>query len=100
MDLEERLELVSRNTEEIVTYEEMRILLETNSRPKAYWGFECSGLMHVGIGLIPGAKIKDMIEAGFDFTIFLADWHSWINNKLGGVMDNIRACGEYFKHCF
>jgi len=100
LDLEKRLELVSRNTEEIVTYEEMRILLETNSRPKAYWGFECSGLMHVGIGLIPGAKIKDMIEAGFDFTIFLADWHSWINNKLGGVMDNIRACGEYFKHCF
>jgi len=100
LDLEKRIDLVLRNTEEVVTREELRSLLETNSRPKAYWGFECSGLMHVGIGLIPGAKIKDMIEAGFDFTIFLADWHSWINNKLGGVMENIRACGEYFKHCF
>jgi len=50
--------------------------------------------------LICGSKIKDMLEAGFDFTIFLADWHSWINNKLGGKMDNIRLCGEYFKHCF
>ena len=56
--------------------------------------------MHVGIGLVPGAKIKDMIKAGFEFVIFLADWHSWINNKLGGEMENIRTCGEYFKECF
>lgn len=100
MDVEERVDLVLRNTEEVVTRDELRKLLETKRRPKAYWGFECSGLMHVGIGLIPGAKIRDMVEAGFDFTIFLADWHSWINNKLGGVMENIRASGEYFKHCF
>jgi tyrosyl-tRNA synthetase len=100
LDLEKRVDLVSQNTEEVVTREELRSLLETNSNPKAYWGFECSGFMHVGIGLIPGAKIKDMVEAGFDFTIFLADWHSWINNKLGGYMENIRACGDYFRHCF
>jgi len=57
-------------------------------------------MMHIGMGLICGSKIKEMLDAGFDFTIFLADWHSWINNKLGGNMDNIRLCGEYFKHCF
>jgi len=100
MDLERRLDLVIRNTEEIVTLDELKTLLETESRPKAYWGFECSGLMHVGMGLVCGSKIKDMIKAGFDFVIFLADWHSWINNKLGGDMDNIRICGEYFKECF
>ncbi|MEM3013305.1 MAG: tyrosine--tRNA ligase [Candidatus Bathyarchaeia archaeon] len=100
MDIERRVELVLRNTEEVVTREELRSLLETESSPKAYWGFECSGFMHVGMALIPGVKIRDMVEAGFDFTIFLADWHSWINNKLGGVMENIRVAGEYFKHCF
>ena len=100
MDLEKRVDLVLRNTEEIVTREELRNLLATKSKPKAYWGFECSGFMHVGMGLVPGSKIKDMVQAGFEFTIFLADWHSWINNKLGGVMENIRASGEYFKHCF
>jgi tyrosyl-tRNA synthetase len=100
LDVEKRVDLVLRNTEEVVTREELRNLLEIKRRLKAYWGFECSGLMHVGIGLIPGAKIRDMVEAGFDFTIFLADWHSWINNKLGGVMENIRASGEYFRHCF
>lgn len=100
MDIEERIDLVSRNTEEVVTREELRRLLETTSKPRAYWGFECSGFLHVGIGLIPGSKIVDMVKAGFDFTIFMADWHSWINNKLGGVMESIRACGEYFRHCF
>jgi len=100
MDIENKVELVTRNTEEIITKEELRTLLETESKPKAYWGFECSGLMHLGMGFICGAKIKDLIDAGFDFTIYLADWHSWINNKLGGDMRSIRAAGEYFKHCF
>ena len=56
--------------------------------------------MHLGMGFVCGAKIKDLVAAGFDFTIFLADWHSWINNKLGGDMENIRTAGEYFKQCF
>ena len=100
MDLEHRVDLVTGNTQEVVTSEELRELLETEAKPKAYWGFEASGLMHIGMGLVCGSKIKDMVNAGFDFTIFLADWHSWINNKLGGNMENIRLCGEYFRECF
>lgn len=100
MDVEEKLRLVTRNAEEVVTVDEMRRLLEEQKHPKAYWGFECSGLMHVGMGLVCGYKIKDLVKAGFEFTIFLADWHSWINEKLGGDMDKIRVCGEYFKDCF
>ncbi|UCE29083.1 MAG: tyrosine--tRNA ligase [Candidatus Bathyarchaeota archaeon] len=100
MDLEEKVSLVARNTDEIVTSKELRTLLETSSKPKAYWGFELSGLMHIGFGLVCGSKIKDMIKAGFRFVVFLADWHSWINNKLGGNMEDIRACGEYFKQGF
>ncbi|RLF10755.1 MAG: tyrosine--tRNA ligase [Thermoprotei archaeon] len=95
-----RLNLVLRNTEEVISQEELKKLLEEKPRPKAYWGFECSGLMHIGMGLITGSKIKDLVDAGFDYVIFLADWHSWINNKLGGDMEKIRLVGEYFKHCF
>ena len=100
MDTESKVELVAKNTEEIITREEMRTLLETKTKPRAYWGFEASGMMHIGMGLVCGRKIIDMVEAGFDFIIFLADWHSWINNKLGGNMENIRTCGEYLKQCF
>jgi tyrosyl-tRNA synthetase len=100
LDLQNRIDLVMRNTAEVVTPEEIRTLLETNANPRAYWGFECSGLLHIGIGLVCSAKVKHLVNAGFKFTIFLADWHSWINNKLGGDMDNIRTCGEYLKQIF
>jgi tyrosyl-tRNA synthetase len=100
LDLQERIDLVTRNTSEVITPQEIRTLLETNTSPRGYWGFECSGLLHIGIGLVCSAKIKDMVNAGFDFTIFLADWHSWINNKLEGNMENIRTCGEYLKQIF
>mgnify|MGYP001087848711 CR=1 FL=1 len=56
--------------------------------------------MHLGMGLICGGKIRDMLDAKFNFIIFLADWHSWINNKMGGDMGKIKTAGEYFKHCF
>jgi tyrosyl-tRNA synthetase len=100
LDVEEKLALVMRNTQEVVVQEELRSILETVNTPRAYWGFESSGLMHLGLGLVCGGKIKDMIDAGFHFIIFLADWHSWINDKLGGEMENIHICGEYFKECF
>jgi tyrosyl-tRNA synthetase len=57
-------------------------------------------MMHIGTGLVCGTKIKDMVQAGFHFIIFLADWHSMINNKYGGDMEKIETAGEYFKHCF
>jgi tyrosyl-tRNA synthetase len=57
-------------------------------------------MMHIGQGLVCGNKIRDLIDAGFDFTIFLADYHSMINNKYGGDLEKIRTTGEYFQHCF
>jgi tyrosyl-tRNA synthetase len=100
LDTEQRLDLILRGTEEVITEDELNQLLETTASPKAYWGFEPSGGMHIGTGLICGGKIRDMIDAGCKFTVFLADWHAWINNKLGGDLENIRVCGEYFKRCF
>jgi tyrosyl-tRNA synthetase len=100
LDAEQRLNLILRDTEEVITQDELKQLLETTNSPKAYWGFEPSGSMHIGTGLVCGGKIKDMADAGCKFTIFLADWHAWINNKLGGDLENIRLCGEYFTRCF
>lgn len=100
MDSDTRYRLVTRNLQEIITPNELKTVLENIDRPKGYVGFETSGLMHAGTGLIVGKKMLDYVEAGFEFIIFLADWHAWINNKLEGVMENIRIGGEYFKDCF
>ena len=62
-----------------------------------YIGFEISGLVHLGTGIVSGFKIRDFQELG-ETRIFLADWHSWINNKLGGDIEKIRKVANgYFK---
>ncbi|MEM4315569.1 MAG: tyrosine--tRNA ligase [Nitrososphaerota archaeon] len=97
MDIERRLELIERPpTEEVITHEELRQLLETEAHPIAYDGFEPSGLAHLPFALLRAIKLKDMLEAGCRFKILLADWHALVNNKMGGDMAKIRKVGEYF----
>jgi tyrosyl-tRNA synthetase len=100
MDNETRFELIARNTAEIVEPVQLKGLLESGSRLKGYIGFEPSGYPHIGQGLITSAKVKDMQDAGVEMTIYLADWFAYINEKLGGVMENIVTCGDYMKECF
>lgn len=96
MDVEEKLRVVSRPpTEEIIGPEELRKLLETGVEPLAYNGFEPSGLAHLGTGPITVMKINDLTSAGCKFLVFLADWHAWVNGKLGADRERIRMCGEY-----
>lgn len=99
MDTEERFNLLARNTEEIVTVEELKRILETNPSPKSYIGFEPSGLVHLG-WVICANKVKDLVDAGFEMTIFFADWHAYINDKLGGDIERIRICAKYMEDCF
>ena len=101
MDIEERLELVTRPpTEEVVTLDDLRILLETNAHPKHYIGLEISGLLHLGSLIITGFKLRDFIKAGFKCTVFLADWHSYINDKFGGDWEKIKEAAKYYKEAF
>ena len=101
MDIESRLKLIMRKPiEEILMEKDLRLKLEAGEKLEHYIGFEISGEMHVGTALISGAKIADFQEAGINCQIFLADWHSYINNKLGGNWDNIIKAMEYYKEGF
>ena len=92
------LEKITSNTEETITIEELRSVLE-KTKPKAYIGFEPSGSVHLGWKICTN-KIKDFLECGFDFTVLLADWHAYINDKLGGDIEKIKLCGKYMEDCF
>ncbi len=96
MDVEERLRYIQRVGEEIVTVEELRELLKEKKEPIAYDGFEPSGLAHMVFGVYRPLLLRDMIKAGVKFRLFLADWHAWINRKMGGDLDLIRTVGKYF----
>lgn len=101
MDLEERLSLVTREpTEEIVTKDELSNLFLNVSVPKHYIGIEISGLLHLGSLILTGSKINDFMRAGVDCTLFLADWHTYINNKLGGDWGKINHLSEYYAEAF
>jgi tyrosyl-tRNA synthetase len=98
MDNKTKLKLITKNTEEVLTEAELESLLSTNTPLHHYIGFEISGLVHLGTGLVCMQKVKDFQEAGVDCSILLADWHSWINDKLGGDREKIKNIGvPYFR---
>jgi len=99
LDIETKIELVCKQpTEEVLTPEGLRHLLETEEHPIAYDGWEPSGLVHLGTGVICAYKIKDFVEAGIHYKAYLSTWHAWLNNKLGGDLNLIRKSADLFRH--
>src|SRR5438132_14119150 len=95
MDVEERLELIRRVGEEIITEPELRTLLETKEHPVAYDGFEPSGLAHVPFGILRAINIEDLQKAGVKVRLWVADWLAWVYNKMGGVLEKIQQEVRY-----
>jgi tyrosyl-tRNA synthetase len=101
LDVTEKIALVTKDpTEEVVTNEELENLFKTNSHPKHYIGLEISGFLHLGSLILTGFKINDFIKAGVESTVFLADWHTFINNKLGGDWEKIKSVSKYYADAF
>jgi tyrosyl-tRNA synthetase len=93
-----KFELITRNVEEVLTPEDLRSLLKSETPLRHYIGLEISGFVHLGTGLMSALKIRDFQEAGVKCNIFLADWHSWINEKLNGDLKTIKEIAVgYFK---
>ncbi|MFW9882266.1 MAG: tyrosine--tRNA ligase, partial [Candidatus Thorarchaeota archaeon] len=98
MDISTKIELIKNGTEEILTEDDLKNFLEIGIPLNHYIGFEISGKIHLGTGIICMSKIKDFLDAGVECSIFLADWHSWINDKLGGDREKIQKVAVgYFK---
>ncbi len=91
----DKLTLLKRGVSEVITSEELLKLMDENS-PQAYIGFEPSGLPHIAI-LLMTKKINDLVDAGFNVKILLADWHAQVNDKLNGDMEKIRSSGELLR---
>jgi tyrosyl-tRNA synthetase len=101
LDVTEKFDLIAKPpTEEIVTQDELMEILKTNSQPKHYIGLELSGFLHLGSLISTGFKINDFIKAGINCTVFLADWHTLINDKLGGDWDTISKVSKYYSDAF
>jgi len=97
LNVEDKLKLITRNVAEVVTLDELREKLASGERLRAYLGFEPSGLFHIG-WLIWAYKVRDLIDAGVEFSLLAATWHAWINDKLGGDMELIRKAAKHVIH--
>ena len=101
MDILEKVDVVKRPpTQEVVTDAELVNLFQSVASPKHYIGLEISGFLHLGSLLSTGFKINDMIKAGVKCTVFLADWHTVINDKLGADLDVISRVSKYYRDAF
>ncbi len=93
----DKLALITRNTEEVVTREELESLVNSGRQCSAYVGYEPSGKIHMGHVLTVN-KLLDLQQAGFEITVLLADVHAYLNEK--GTMDEVRKIADYNKRCF
>ncbi|MDD3933705.1 tyrosine--tRNA ligase [Methanoculleus sp. UBA303] len=89
-------ELVTRNTVEVVTDEELRALIDRPVK-RVYTGYEPSGEIHLG-HMVTVNKLMDLQKAGFEVTVLIADLHAFLNRK--GTMEEIREIAEYNRRCF
>jgi tyrosyl-tRNA synthetase len=94
MDTNEKLELIKRNTEEIISEEELKKLLKEKKSPRVYCGYETNGPMHLG-HFVTITKLLDLQKAGFEVVILLADIHALLNRK--GTEEEIKKEVERWK---
>jgi tyrosyl-tRNA synthetase len=100
-------EAILFNTQEVLPNnpdqldQEIRALIQaandSGEQIRHYIGFEISGQIHIGTGIASALKIKKLQDAGVKCSIFLADYHTYLNNKLDGKFETIRKVAtEYF----
>ena len=94
MDIEEKIDLIKRNTEEIVSLDTLKDLLKKKKQPRVYCGYEPSGPMHLG-HFVTITKLMDLERAGFKVVILLADIHALLNRK--GSEESIKKEVENWK---
>ncbi len=92
--MDDKIELIRRNTEEIVSLDALRELLKKKKQPRVYCGYEPSGPMHLG-HFVTITKLMDLEKAGFKVVILLADIHALLNRK--GSEQEIRKEVENWK---
>ncbi|WP_440989974.1 tyrosine--tRNA ligase [Haloarchaeobius baliensis] len=90
-------ELMTRNTDEVITESEVRALADDPDGKRVYVGYEPSGVLHVG-HLLTANKLIDLQEAGMEVVVLLADVHAYLNGK--GTFEEIRETAERMRAQF
>ncbi|RLI92153.1 MAG: tyrosine--tRNA ligase [Candidatus Altiarchaeales archaeon] len=96
---EKILELIKRNTAEIVTETELAAMLREKNIGEivTYCGYEVSGPVHLGT-LVTANKQLDFLKAGLKVKVLFADVHTLLNRK--GDEKFVEEMLDYWKTVF
>ncbi|WEL22072.1 tyrosine--tRNA ligase [Halorhabdus sp. BNX81] len=95
MDTDERVDLATRNTAEVVTEDELRELFEDREGPSVYIGYAPTGEMHIG-HFTTIRKLADFLHAGMDVTVLIADLHAHLDDAKS-PFDLLEARTAYYQ---
>lgn len=93
MSVEEKFELIKRNTQEIVNEEELKRLLKDKKSPIVYWGTAVTGKPSLAY-FFPLLKLSDFIKSGFKVKVLLADLHGAMD---GTPWEKLEHRYDYYK---
>ncbi len=86
MNVEERFELIKRNTQEIIKESELKKLLRQKKNPVVYWGTAVTGKPSFAY-FFPLLKLSDFSKAGFKVKILLADLHGAMDGTPWSILE-------------
>lgn len=92
-----RIELIKRNTVEILTEEDLKVLLSEGKELSSYYGTAPTGPYHTGY-LIPLGKLFDFSKAGIKNKILIADIHASLDD-LKAYWDRTEKIGDFYEKC-
>jgi tyrosyl-tRNA synthetase len=75
LNVEEKMKLITRNLQEVLSEEELFDLLKKKKEPVVYWGTMPTGSVSIAY-FFPMLKIADLLNAGLKVKILLADLHA------------------------
>ena len=94
MNTADRVDLVSRHTQEVVTEAELEELFEAGD-PTAYIGYAPTGEMHIG-HFTTMRKLADFLRAGIEVTVLIADLHAHLDDNKS-PFDLLDARSAYYE---
>ncbi|KAI0006308.1 tyrosyl-tRNA synthetase, class Ib [Xylariaceae sp. FL0662B] len=91
----ERLALIHENLAEVLNPEIIETIVAQGRNPKIYWGTAPTGRPHCGY-FVPAIKIAQLLAAGCDVTILIADIHAFLDN-LKAPIDLVAHRAQYYR---
>jgi tyrosyl-tRNA synthetase len=86
MEFDEKIELITRNLEEVIGKQELEEVIKSNKEFSLYWGTMPTGSISLAY-FFPMMKVADFLKAGIKVKILLADLHAALDGVPWDILE-------------